>query len=53
LASYKVRVAGGISVASSQDYAFNTDLTTWRFTIRLDGALTHAAHVKTFIGNAA
>jgi HK97 family phage major capsid protein len=53
LASYKVRVAGGIQVASSQDYAFNTDLTTWRFTIRLDGALTHAAHVKTFIGNAA
>jgi HK97 family phage major capsid protein len=53
LASYKVRVAGGIQVASSQDYAFNTDLTTWRFTIRLDGALSHSAHVKTFIGNAA
>jgi HK97 family phage major capsid protein len=53
LESYKVRVAGGIQVASSQDYAFNTDLTTWRFTIRLDGNLTHAAHVKTFIGNAA
>ena len=53
LASYKVRVAGGIQVASSQDYAFNTDLTTWRFTIRLDGNLTNSAHVKTFIGNAA
>lgn len=53
LESYKVRVAGGIQVASSTDYAFNTDLTTWRFTIRLDGNLTHAAHVKTFIGNAA
>jgi HK97 family phage major capsid protein len=46
LNSYKVRVAGGIQIASSQDYAFNTDLTTWRFTIRLDGDLTHAAHVK-------
>jgi len=53
LASYKVRVAGGINVASSMDYAFNEDLMTWRFSIRLDGALTHSAHVKAFIGNAA
>lgn len=53
LQSYKVRVAGGIQVASSQDYAFNQDLTTWRFMIRLDGALTHSAHVRAFIGNAA
>lgn len=52
LESYKVRIAGGLQVASSQDYAFNTDLTTWRFTIRLDGALTHSAHVKTFVGAA-
>lgn len=53
LASYKVRIAGGIQVQSSQDYAFNQDLTTWRFLIRLDGALTHASHVKYFVGNAA
>lgn len=52
LSSYKVRVAGGIQVASSQDYAFNTDLTTWRFLIRLDGNLTHASHVKYFKGAA-
>lgn len=52
LESYKVRVAGGLQVASSQDYAFNTDLTTWRFLIRLDGDLTHASHVKYFIGGA-
>ena len=52
LNSYKVRVAGGIQVASSTDYAFNTDLTTWRFLIRLDGDLTHSAHVKTFAGGA-
>jgi HK97 family phage major capsid protein len=50
LNSYKVRVAGGLQVASSQDYAFNTDLTTWRFLIRLDGNLTHSAHIKHFIG---
>lgn len=53
LASYKVRVAGGINVASSTDFAFNQDLTTWRFMIRLDGNITHSAHVKAFIGNAA
>lgn len=50
--SYKVRVAGGLQVASSQDYAFNTDLTTWRFLIRLDGKLTHASHVNFFVGAA-
>jgi HK97 family phage major capsid protein len=53
LSSYKVRVAGGIQVASSQDFAFNTDLTTWRFLIRLDGDITHSSHIKYFIGNAA
>ena len=52
LSSFKVRLAGGIQVASSQDYAFNTDLTTWRFLIRLDGNLTHASHVKYFAGAA-
>ena len=52
LPSYKVRVAGGLQVASSQDYAFNTDLTTWRFLIRLDGALTHSGHINYFIGAA-
>ena len=50
--SYKVRLAGGLQVASSQDYAFNTDLTTWRFLIRLDGNLTHSGHVNYFKGGA-
>lgn len=53
LPSYKVRVAGGLQVASSQDYAFNTDVTTWRFLIRLDGNLTHSGHVNYFIGGTA
>jgi HK97 family phage major capsid protein len=52
LQSYKVRLAGGLQVASSQDYAFNQDLTTWRFQIRVDGNLTHSAHVKYFKGGA-
>jgi HK97 family phage major capsid protein len=52
LPSYKVRLAGGLQVASSTDFAFNTDLTTWRFLIRVDGKLSHAGHVNYFKGGA-
>ena len=52
LPSYKVRMAGGLDVASSTDYAFNTDVTTFRVTMRVDGNLTHAGHVKKFTGGA-
>lgn len=52
LPSYKVRVAGGIQVATSTDYAFNKDETTFRVLMRVDGDLTHASHVKYFIGAA-
>jgi HK97 family phage major capsid protein len=48
LPSYKVRMAGGIDVASSADYAFNKDLVTYRFLMRVDGDLTHASHIKLF-----
>ena len=51
--SYKVRLAGGLQVASSTDYAFNTDVVTYRFLIRIDGDLTHASHVRHFVGGAA
>lgn len=53
LPSYKVRMAGGLSVASSTDYAFNKDVTTYRFLMRVDGGLTHAGHVKIFEGYSA
>jgi HK97 family phage major capsid protein len=53
LPSYKVRMAGGLQVATSTDYAFNKDVTYYRFLMRVDGDLTHASHVKYFIGNAA
>jgi HK97 family phage major capsid protein len=53
LPSYKVRMAGGLQVASSTDYAFNKDQTFYRFLMRVDGDLTHSGHVKHFIGNAA
>jgi HK97 family phage major capsid protein len=52
LPSYKVRTAGGIQVAQSADYAFNQDVTTFRVTMRVDGNLTHAGHVKYFKGGA-
>ena len=50
--SYKVRMAGGLQVASSADYAFNTDTVTYRFTMRVDGDLTHSGHVRHFVGGA-
>jgi HK97 family phage major capsid protein len=52
LPSYKVRMAGGLQVAQSADYAFNQDVTTFRVTMRVDGNLTHAGHVKYFKGAA-
>jgi HK97 family phage major capsid protein len=52
LPSYKVRIAGGLSIAQSTDYAFNTDVTTFRGTMRLDGGLTHASHIGYFKGGA-
>lgn len=50
--SYKVRVAGGVQVATSTDYAFNTDSTVFRVLMRVDGDLTHASHIKYFKGGA-
>jgi HK97 family phage major capsid protein len=52
LPSFKTRVAGGVQVAQSQDYAFNTDVTTYRGLIRVDGGLTHATHIGYFKGGA-
>jgi HK97 family phage major capsid protein len=52
LPSFKVRVAGGIRVDQSADYAFNTDTVTYRGLIRLDGGLTHATHIGCFKGGA-
>jgi HK97 family phage major capsid protein len=52
LESFKARVAGGIQVASSTDFAFNTDVTAYRGLIRVDGGLTHASHIGFFKGGA-
>jgi HK97 family phage major capsid protein len=52
LPSFKARVAGGVQVASSTDFAFNTDVTAYRGLIRVDGGLTHATHIGFFKGGA-
>lgn len=52
LPSYKVRVAGGVRVARSDEFAFDKDQATFRVTMRVDGNLTHAGHIKYFKGAA-
>jgi HK97 family phage major capsid protein len=52
LPSFKARVAGGIRVDQSTDYAFNTDVVTYRGIVRVDGGLTHATHIGYFKGGA-
>ena len=50
LPSFKVRVAGGMRVDQSSDFAFNTDTVTYRGLMRVDGGLTHASHIGFFQG---
>jgi HK97 family phage major capsid protein len=45
LPSYKI-VTTGLDVATSTDAYFANDVTAYRFTYRMDGALSHASHVK-------
>ena len=52
LPSFKARVAGGVRIDQSTDYAFSTDVTTYRGIIRVDGGLTHATHIGYFKGGA-
>jgi HK97 family phage major capsid protein len=51
LPSYFVRMAGGLRLDRSDDYAFNADLVTFRATMRVDGNLPQTSHVKYFINN--
>jgi HK97 family phage major capsid protein len=51
--SYYVRTVGGIDVARSDDFAFNTGQVTLRFQIRVDGNLPQTSHVKHFVGGTA
>lgn len=52
LPTYLVRQVGGIRLDRSDDFAFSADLATFRATLRLDGNLPQASHVKFFAGKA-
>jgi HK97 family phage major capsid protein len=50
LPSFKVRVAGGMRVDQSSDFAFNTDTVTYRGLMRVDGGLTISSHIGFYQG---
>jgi HK97 family phage major capsid protein len=51
ISQYFVRMAGGIRFERSDDYAFNSDLTTFRAILRADGLLVdQTGAVKVFVG---
>jgi len=53
MSTYFVRNAGGVRIERSVDYAFNTDLVTYRFIVRTDGNLVDTTGaVKYFVGGA-
>lgn len=52
LPSYYVRSVGGLKLDRSDDFAFSSDLITFRATFRVDGNLIQTSHVKYFIGAA-
>jgi HK97 family phage major capsid protein len=41
-----VRIAGGVRVERSSDFAFSTDLDTWRFIVRADSRIVDAAAAR-------
>ena len=48
--SYYVRTVGGIRLDRSDDFAFSSDLVTFRCTFRVDGDLPQTSHIKHFVG---
>jgi HK97 family phage major capsid protein len=50
LPSFKVRVAGGVRVDQSTDYAFANDTVTYRGLMRVDGGLTISSHIGFYQG---
>lgn len=48
--SYYVRSAGGLTIARSDDFAFDYDVVTIRATWRVDGNLPQTSHAKVFLG---
>lgn len=53
LSKYFIRDVRGVRIERSEDYAFNTDLVSWRFLFRTDGDLIdETGAVKHFVGAA-
>lgn len=52
MSAYHVRLAGGLRFERSDDYAFNSDLVTFRCLLRADGALMDPNAVKHFVSAA-
>jgi HK97 family phage major capsid protein len=53
MSQYFVRMAGGVRFERSDDFAFNTDLVTFRCLLRADAALVDlTGAVKVFVGAA-
>jgi HK97 family phage major capsid protein len=50
MSSYHVRQVGGIEVARSDDFAFDTDEVVWRVSMRVWGDLGQSENVKFFRG---
>lgn len=54
IAAYFVRLAGGVRFERSDEFAFSSDLVTFRCLVRGDGVLAdQTGAVKAFVGNAA
>jgi len=53
MSAYYIRDVNGVRIERSDDFAFATDLITWRFILRTDGDLVDTSAVKVFQGNAA
>jgi HK97 family phage major capsid protein len=54
MSQYFVRLAGGVRFERSDEFAFDSDLVTFRALMRADGALVDlTGAVKYFAGNAA
>jgi HK97 family phage major capsid protein len=45
---FAVRIAGGIRLERSDDFAFSSDLVSFKAVVRLDGALLDTSAIKTF-----
>lgn len=50
LKSYFVRQVGGVKLERSDEFAFSTDLITFKATMRVDGDLPQVTHVKHLLG---